>query len=246
MQPMKESIVTILHGIKAWGDARISRLREELQRQIRAARQMAVAAKQSADNADKRIGQLWDGVDGAYERLSELEARPNEELRLISHDTLQESVSAVEIPSLSVPLSELYVQAYIPGNPDSPQNRVTALKVLIGLAKSSTTTQWQYAFDLGSAHPTGFVFARGRVNLRTGECESSSVHIEHPEAGGWANPYSSDTSHYYGPWMLDAMKGANDFSYDFVEGGGKINGIRISAGLGNTFVAGTEFLIMGR
>ena len=243
MQPMKESIVTILHGIKAWGDASISRLREDLQRQIRAARQMAVAAKQSADNADKRIGQLWDGVDGAYERLSELEARPNEELRLISHDTLQESVSAVEIPSLSVPLSELYVQAYIPGNPDSPQNRVTALKVLIGLAKSSTTTQWQYAFDLGSAHTTGFVFARGRVNLRTGECESSSVH---PEAGGWANPYSSDTSHYYGPWMLDAMKGANDFSYDFVEGGGKINGIRISAGLGNTFVAGTEFLIMGR
>ena len=84
---MKESIITLLHGIKAWGDARISRLREELQRQIRAARQMAVAAKQSADNADKRIGQLWDGVDGAYERLSELEARPNEELRLISHDT---------------------------------------------------------------------------------------------------------------------------------------------------------------
>ena len=81
---MKESIITLLHGIKAWGDARISRLREELQRQIRAARQMAVAAKQSADNADKRIGQLWDGVDGAYERLSELEARPNEELRLIS------------------------------------------------------------------------------------------------------------------------------------------------------------------
>lgn len=34
MQPMKESIVTILHGIKAWGDARTSRLREELQRQI--------------------------------------------------------------------------------------------------------------------------------------------------------------------------------------------------------------------
>ena len=234
---MKESIITLLHGIKAWGDARISRLREELQRQIRAARQMAVAAKQSADNADKRIGQLWDGVDGAYERLSELEARPNEELRLISHDTLQESVSAVEIPSLSVPLSELYVQAYIPGNPDSPQNRVTALKVLIGLAKSSTTTQWQYAFDLGSAHTTGFVFARGRVNLRTGECESSA---------GWANPYSSATSHYYGPWKLDAMKGANDFSYDFVEGGGKINGIRISAGLGNVFVAGTEFLIMGR
>ena len=234
---MKESIITLLHGIKAWGDARISRLREELQRQIRAARQMAVAAKQSADNADKRIGQLWDGVDGAYERLSKLEARPNEELRLISHDTLQESVSAVEIPSLSVPLSELYVQAYIPGNPDSPQNRVTALKVLIGLAKSSTTTQWQYAFDLGSAHTTGFVFARGRVNLRTGECESSA---------GWANPYSSATSHYYGPWKLDAMKGANDFSYDFVEGGGKINGIRISAGLGNVFVAGTEFLIMGR
>lgn len=27
MQPMKESIVTILHGIKAWGDARTSRLR---------------------------------------------------------------------------------------------------------------------------------------------------------------------------------------------------------------------------
>ena len=90
---MKESIITLLHGIKAWGDARISRLREELQRQIRAARQMAVAAKQSADNADKRIGQLWDGVDGAYERLSELEARLNEELKLISHDTLQESVS---------------------------------------------------------------------------------------------------------------------------------------------------------
>ncbi len=42
------------------------------------------------------------------------------------------------------------------------------------------------------------------------------------------------------------MKGANDFSYDFVEGGGKINGIRISAGLGNVFVAETEFLIMGR
>lgn len=34
MQPMKESIVTILHGIKAWGDASISRLREDLQRQI--------------------------------------------------------------------------------------------------------------------------------------------------------------------------------------------------------------------
>ena len=150
MQPMKESIVTILHGIKAWGDASISRLREDLQRQIRAVRQTAVAAKQSADNADKRIGQLWDGMDGAYERLSELEARPNEELKLISHDTFQESVSMIEIPSLSVPLSELYVQAYIPGNPDSPQNRVTALKVLIGLAKSSTTTQWQYAFDLGS------------------------------------------------------------------------------------------------
>ncbi len=246
MQPMKESIVTILHGIKAWGDARTSRLREELQRQIRAARQMAVAAKQSADNADKRIGQLWDGMDGAYEWLSELEARLNEELKLISHDTLQESVSTIEIPSLSVPLSELYVQAYIPGNPDSPQNRVTAPSVRIGLPQSSIAMQWQYAFDLGNAHPTGFVFARGRVNLRTGECESSSVHIEHPEAGGWANPYSSDTSHYYGPWMLDAMKGANDFSYDFVEGGGKINGIRISAGLGNTFVAGTEFLIMGR
>ena len=86
MQPMKESIVTILHGIKAWGDASISRLREDLQRQIRAVRQTAVAAKQSADNADKRIGQLWDGMDGAYERLSELEARPNEELKLISHD----------------------------------------------------------------------------------------------------------------------------------------------------------------
>ena len=51
MQPMKESIVTILHGIKAWGDASISRLREDLQRQIRAVRQTAVAAKQSADNA---------------------------------------------------------------------------------------------------------------------------------------------------------------------------------------------------
>lgn len=242
---MKESIITLLHGIKAWGDARISRLREELQRQIRAARQMAVAAKQSADNADKRIGQLWDGVDGAYERLSELEARPNEELRLISHDTLQESVSAVEIPSLSVPLSELYIQAYIPGNPDLSQTRIVAPSVLIGLAKSSATTQWQYAFDLGSAHTTGFVFARGRVNLRTGECESSSVYVEHPEAGR-ANPYSSATSHYYGPWKLDAMKDANDFSYDFVEGGGKINGIRISAGLGNVFVAGTEFLIMGR
>ena len=245
MQPMKESIVTILHGIKAWGDASISRLREDLQRQIRAVRQTAVAAKQSADNADKRIGQLWDGMDGAYERLSELEARPNEELKLISHDTFQESVSMIEIPSLSVPLSELYVQAYIPGNPDSPQNRVTALKVLIGLAKSSTTTQWQYAFDLGSAHTTGFVFARGRVNLRTGECESSSVYVEHPEAGR-ANPYSSATSHYYGPWMLDAMKGTNDFSYDYIEGGGKINGTRISAGLGNVFVAGTEFLIMWR
>ena len=72
MQPLKESIVTILHGIKAWGDASISRLREDLQRQIRAVRQTAVAAKQSADNADKRIGQLWDGMDGAYERLSEL------------------------------------------------------------------------------------------------------------------------------------------------------------------------------
>ena len=45
MQPMKESIVTILHGIKAWGDASISRLREDLQRQIRAVRQTAVAAK---------------------------------------------------------------------------------------------------------------------------------------------------------------------------------------------------------
>ena len=107
MQPMKESIVTILHGIKAWGDASISRLREDLQRQIRAVRQTAVAAKQSADNADKRIGQLWDGMDGAYERLSELEARPNEELKLISHDTFQESVSMIGIPSLSVPLSEL-------------------------------------------------------------------------------------------------------------------------------------------
>lgn len=80
---MKESVITLLHGIKAWGDARISRLREELQRQIRAARQMAVVAKQSADNADKRIGQLWDGVDGAYEWLDDLndglvalEARP--------------------------------------------------------------------------------------------------------------------------------------------------------------------------
>ena len=41
MQPMKESIVTILHGIKAWGDASISRLREDLQRQIRAVRQTA-------------------------------------------------------------------------------------------------------------------------------------------------------------------------------------------------------------
>ena len=141
MQPMKESIVTILHGIKAWGDASISRLREDLQRQIRAVRQTAVAAKQSADNADKRIGQLWDGMDGAYERLSELEARPNEELKLISHDTFQESVSMIEIPSLSVPLSELYVQAYIPGNPDSPQNRVTALKVLIGLPIVISITQ---------------------------------------------------------------------------------------------------------
>ena len=103
MQPMKESIVTILHGIKAWGDASISRLREDLQRQIRAVRQTAVAAKQSADNADKRIGQLWDGMDGAYERLSELEARPNEELKLISHDTFQESVSMIGIPSLSCP-----------------------------------------------------------------------------------------------------------------------------------------------
>lgn len=80
---MKESVITLLHGIKAWGDARISRLREELQRQIRAARQMAVVAKQSADNADKRIGQLWDGADGAYEWLDDLndglvalEARP--------------------------------------------------------------------------------------------------------------------------------------------------------------------------
>lgn len=73
MQPMKESIVTILHGIKTWGDASISRLREELQRQIRAARQTAVAAKQSADNADKRIGQLWDGMGGAYERLGDLD-----------------------------------------------------------------------------------------------------------------------------------------------------------------------------
>ena len=242
---MKESIITLLHGIKAWGDARISRLREELQRQIRAARQMAVAAKQSADNADKRIGQLWDGVDGAYERLSELEARPNEELRLISHDTLQESVSAVEIPSLSVPLSELYIQAYIPGNPELSPTRIVAPSVRIGLPQSSIAMQWQYAFDLGNAHPPGFVFARGCVNLRTGECESSSVYVEHPEAGR-ANPYSSATSHYYGPWKLDAMKGANDFSYDFVEGGGKINGIRISAGLGNVFVAGTEFLIMGR
>ena len=42
------------------------------------------------------------------------------------------------------------------------------------------------------------------------------------------------------------MKGTNDFSYDYIEGGGKINGIRISAGLGNVFVAGTEFLIMWR
>lgn len=80
---MKKSIITILHGIKAWGDASISRLREELQRQIRAARQTAVAAKQSADNADKRIGQLWDGMGGAYEQLDDLsdglaalEARP--------------------------------------------------------------------------------------------------------------------------------------------------------------------------
>ena len=86
MQPMKESIVTILHGIKAWGDASISRLREDLQRQIRAVRQTAVAAKQSADNADKRIGQLWDGMDGAYERLSELEARPNEMPPTRGHD----------------------------------------------------------------------------------------------------------------------------------------------------------------
>lgn len=31
---MKDSVITLLNGIKAWGDARISRLREELQRRI--------------------------------------------------------------------------------------------------------------------------------------------------------------------------------------------------------------------
>lgn len=80
---MKDSVITLLNGIKAWGDARISRLREELQRRIIDAKNTALAAKQSADSADKRIGQLWDGVDEAYEWLDDLndvlvalEARP--------------------------------------------------------------------------------------------------------------------------------------------------------------------------
>ena len=55
---MKESVITLLHGIKAWGDARISRLREELQRQIRAARHPTLGNDVMVGSGAKILGPI--------------------------------------------------------------------------------------------------------------------------------------------------------------------------------------------
>lgn len=168
-------------------------------------------------------------------------------LRLISHIALSQPASIIEITQDDAGdafrLTEFCVQAYIPGNPELSPTRTVFPRVSIFLTMPDGSEQRVGGFALGRAHSNGFIFSRGRINLLTGECESSSAHIE---SGTAADPYSSDTAHYYGPVELDALKGIDAFAYSCIDSGGKISGILISAGLGNEFVAGTEFLIRGR
>lgn len=61
---MKEFAITFLNGVKAWGNARISRLREELQRQIIDAKNTALAANRKISAFGDTLGYLAERIDG--------------------------------------------------------------------------------------------------------------------------------------------------------------------------------------
>ena len=226
---MLDAMTTILRGIKTWACPKF----KAMQAAIDELRRVAQNASAKAEAAQKAVESAQSGA--------------GKDIRLIGHSTLRQSTSAVRITQdgaeNTFELTELYVQAYLPGNPDLPASRVVSYSVAATVSMPDGSTSICSLFDLGRAHREGFTFARGAADLATGKSESAAVY----EAdSAKTEPFSTSTSHFYGPVELDALKSNDAFKFSCIESGGVISGITITAGFGNEFVAGTEFIIRGR
>ena len=165
-------------------------------------------------------------------------------MKLIYHDTLQEAVREINIsvdPSgAALECTELYAQAYIPASPALSSGSSFSLSTAVKVRVPKMTAEI-LGFSLGNIYGNGFSFARGSINLLTGECIESSCHSENSKK---VNPYSTATSHFYGPVELTSLNDIEDFKYQVVPDG-TIIGFRIF-GYNGVIPAGTEILIRGR
>lgn len=266
---MKESIITLLHGIKAWGDARISRLREELQRQISDAKNAALAANRKISTFGDTLGYLEGRIDGVarvpvpgmadFQKaliangagsyvLSDTPVLI--ELRPIHHTALQEAVSRIYVSSAdtgaSFRLHEICIQIYAPAEESATRASIKQLIYSI-YAKSENDSVIRHIniFPLLTGSEGGIGFAIGYINILSGDYwvargdESTIMDA--------AATYPISAAHYIGPIGLDALKQNNNIAHRVLDDTFRIQAIELSVtGLGSELPAGTEILIRGR